>query len=154
MWPRRLAWRTIEGTPPFGHAGEEELNQLVRAERVMDGYEGNAQAFRIVTRLANSDARYPNERPIPGLNSTRMTLDGIFEYPSSADPQSTKWGYYKTEKDIFDWARSGPPRGAVYSRGHGLAADIAFAIHDLVYHLYRPGYHGRVRAAETNGERV
>ena len=55
------------GHPPFGHVAEKELNRLVRDAGVDDGYEGNAQSFRIVTKLAvrNSD---------PGLNLTRASL--------------------------------------------------------------------------------
>lgn len=124
------------GHPPFGHIAEEELDQLVRGEGLSDGYEGNAQAFRIVTRLASSDARDRTERPIAGLNLTRMTLDGILKYPwpSGSRKNPKKWGYYKTESDIFDWVREGRPR---YQRNAiaeimDWADDITFAIHDLL----------------------
>ena len=69
------------GHPPFGHIAEEELDQLVREAGLQDGYEGNAQSFRIVTRLASSDARDLKQRSIAGLNLTRTTLDGILKYP-------------------------------------------------------------------------
>jgi dGTPase len=39
------------GHPPFGHIAEEELNARLRKVNEKDGYEGNAQSFRIVTRL-------------------------------------------------------------------------------------------------------
>lgn len=38
------------GHPPFGHLAELELNRL--AGRSIQGFEGNAQSFRIVTELA------------------------------------------------------------------------------------------------------
>jgi dGTPase len=44
------------GHPPFGHIAEEELDRLVRRAGVTDGFEGNAQSLRIVSRLAVSDA--------------------------------------------------------------------------------------------------
>ncbi len=64
------------GHPPFGHAAEEELDGLIVAELASspgeaghareqscgEGYEGNAQSFRVVTELA---VRRPelNSRP-------------------------------------------------------------------------------------------
>ncbi len=55
------------GHPPFGHAGEDVLN-----ERLADcgGFNHNAQALRIVERL---EQRYPD---FPGLNLTTDVLDG------------------------------------------------------------------------------
>ncbi len=54
------------GHPPFGHAAEEELDNLIVGELAScpdktshssepnraEGYEGNAQSFRVVTELA------------------------------------------------------------------------------------------------------
>lgn len=40
------------GHPPFGHDGEEEICKSVEANNDENGFEGNAQSFRIVTRLA------------------------------------------------------------------------------------------------------
>ncbi len=56
------------GHPPFGHAGERVLNDLM-AEH--GGFNHNAQARRIVTRLENPRPDYP------GLNLTLDTLDGL-----------------------------------------------------------------------------
>jgi dGTPase len=124
------------GHPPFGHIAEDELNRLVRKQGLRDGYEGNAQAFRIVTRLASSDARSAEEHPIPGLNLTRMTLDGILKYPwASGDRQNPKkWGYYRTEREIFAWVRKRQPhrRRSVIAEIMDWADDITFAIHDLL----------------------
>jgi len=124
------------GHPPFGHIAEEELNQLVLDEGVSDGYEGNAQSFRIVTRLASSDARDRRENAIPGLNLTRMTLDGLLKYPwPSGDRQNPKkWGYYETERDIFAWVRAGRParQRSGIAEIMDWADDITFAIHDLL----------------------
>lgn len=39
------------GHPPFGHIAEEELHRLAQKEGLPDGFEGNAQSFRIVARL-------------------------------------------------------------------------------------------------------
>jgi len=48
------------GHPPFGHIAEKELDRLARKEGLSDGFEGNAQSFRIVARLAVSDAAAAN----------------------------------------------------------------------------------------------
>lgn len=56
------------GHPPFGHAGERVLNQLLSDE---GGFNHNLQARRIVTLLEHPKSDYP------GLNLTRDTLDGL-----------------------------------------------------------------------------
>ena len=40
------------GHPPFGHDGEDVICQAIDELGQMDGFDGNAQSFRIVTRLA------------------------------------------------------------------------------------------------------
>jgi dGTPase len=124
------------GHPPFGHIAEEELDNLVRAAGLRDGYEGNAQSFRIVTRLASSDARDLKKRPIAGLNLTRTTLDGILKYPWAVGDREhpDKWGFYGPEAEIFRWVRKGKKarqRSAV-AEIMDWADDITFAIHDLL----------------------
>ena len=42
------------GHPPFGHIAERVLDRLVREYGNSDGFEGNPQSFRIVTKLALS----------------------------------------------------------------------------------------------------
>ena len=63
------------GHPPFGHAAERELDRLVRESGTSDGFEGNPQSFRVVTKLSVKG------RESPGLNLTRATLDAILKYP-------------------------------------------------------------------------
>ena len=53
------------GHPPFGHAGEEVLDECIRDE---GGFNHNAQALRIVERL---EVRY---HEFPGLNLSREVL--------------------------------------------------------------------------------
>lgn len=124
------------GHPPFGHIAEDELNQLVRDAGVPDGFEGNAQSFRIVASLAVSDARDATEQPIVGLSLTRRTLDGILKYPwpHGTARNRKKWGYYSTERDVFAWVREGRPKyqRSVVAEIMDWADDITFAIHDLL----------------------
>jgi len=125
------------GHPPFGHIAEEELDTLVREAGVDDGYEGNAQSFRIVTRLASSDAWRQGEGARSGLNLTRLTLDGILKYPwtHGQNPEKTKkWGAYHSEQEIFEWVRKGRSgfRQSLTAEVMDWADDITFAIHDLL----------------------
>jgi dGTPase len=127
------------GHPPFGHVAEEELDQLATEHRVSDGFEGNAQTFRILTRLA---VRY---RHVDGLNLTRATLCAVLKYPwlRGADgDRAKKWGVYASEKSEFDFARkllsaSGKAR-SLEAELMDWADDVAYAVHD-VEDFYRAG---------------
>ena len=55
------------GHPPFGHAGEDTLDECLAGE---GGFSHNAQALRIVREL---ETRYHD---FPGLNLTREVLEG------------------------------------------------------------------------------
>jgi dGTPase len=127
------------GHPPFGHVAEHELNDLTQEAKLLDGFEGNAQSFRIVARLAASDA--PGDDPNadgPGLNWTRGTLCGIIKYPwgkTSAPPgKERKWGHYDSEASVFEWARVGQVSQAKSLTADLMdwADDITYAIHDLI----------------------
>jgi len=60
------------GHPPFGHLAEEALDQFAES---FGGFEGNAQSFRILTRLGIRSNAYD------GLNLTRGSLRGTLKYP-------------------------------------------------------------------------
>src|SRR5580698_4065870 len=59
------------GHPPFGHAGEDELDACMAP---YGGFDHNVQTFRVVTRL---EQRYPD---FDGLNLTWETLEGIIKH--------------------------------------------------------------------------
>ncbi len=59
------------GHPPFGHTGEDELQRLMAP---WGGFDHNAQAIKIVTRL---EAHYAD---FDGLNLTWETLEGIAKH--------------------------------------------------------------------------
>lgn len=133
------------GHPPFGHASEVELNKLVQDAGLQDGFEGNAQSFRIITRLATSDALTLRdagkdeeyEDSVPGLNWTRQCLDSVLKYPwgFGENPQhANKWGFYESEREIFDWTRGDQPklRRSLGAEIIDWADDITYAIHDLL----------------------
>ncbi|MBL7995603.1 dNTP triphosphohydrolase [bacterium] len=60
------------GHPPFGHAGEDTLNLLMKN---LGGFEGNAQTLRILTETIYSG---PADRE--GMNPTRALIDGVMKY--------------------------------------------------------------------------
>jgi dGTPase len=129
------------GHPPFGHIAEEELREMAHDEGLTDGFEGNAQSFRIVTKLAVSDADCADtaKNPLRGLNLSRATLNAILKYPwaqgeNPAKPK--KWGFYETERETFDWARKGNSFGPLIKSPEAelmdWADDITYAVHDLI----------------------
>jgi dGTPase len=118
------------GHPPFGHIAEEELRECVVRQKVLDGFEGNAQSFRIVTRLALRSKE-------PGLNLTRATLNALLKYPwtrQSEGYKKEKYGLYHSEKEHFNFARgphpSGDERKSAEAETMDWADDVTYAVHD------------------------
>ena len=66
------------GHTPFGHAGQDALNDCMRAH---GGFEHNLQSLRVVDRL---EERYP---AFDGLNLTFETREGILKHCSRANAQ-------------------------------------------------------------------
>lgn len=138
------------GHPPFGHDGEQVIGEFVEnadSDRLgggadPDGFEGNAQSFRIVTRLAaHTDSTELFEsvgRPVgnSGLNLTRATLNAILKYPwlrSESGEHRRKWGAYVVDADRFMWAREGwtDERRSLEAELMNWADDVTYAVHDL-----------------------
>lgn len=141
------------GHPPFGHVAEKELDRLVKAHDVLGGFEGNAQTFRIVTKLG---VRY---RGVEGLDLTRATLCAILKYPwmrGTEGDRAEKWGAYASEEKEFSFARALLPVGSdAQSLEAALmdwADDVAYAVHDLE-DFYRAGLIPLDRLAIDEAER-
>jgi dGTPase len=129
------------GHPPFGHTGEEALDQLL-AERWGMRFEGNAQSFRIVTLLEPKKyARLetPVGRPL-GLDLTRATLQAMCKYPwregRAAELGAHKFGVYEDQQDLAvqEWLWHGEPENATRTLATEImeaADDIAYAVHDI-----------------------
>ena len=120
------------GHPPFGHTAEEELDKLILSKNVADGFEGNPQSFRVVTKLSIRNTEFP------GLNLTRATLNAILKYPwhrqDDSPERRRKWGVYASEKDEFAWVREDETQDGRKSAEAELmdfADDIAYAVHDV-----------------------
>lgn len=153
------------GHPPFGHAAEQKLNELltcpdhrrnarpykVRKESpcegcdLEDGFEGNAQSFRILTRLASHRSNGGH-----GLDLTRQTLAAVTKYPwlrGENDEKPGKWGAYDCDVDALSFAlqrdvttkmSSGELLQTLDAAIMDWADDISYAVHDIE-DFYRSG---------------
>jgi dGTPase len=107
------------GNPPFGHSGEDAISEYFRngkgveyIKQISDernindllNFEGNAQGFRIITKLQNPKVS-------GGLKLTYATLSALTKYPreSLISDKITltesnvykKFGFFQSEKEFF-----------------------------------------------------
>lgn len=116
------------GHPPFGHNGEEALAELAQS---CGGFEGNAQSFRLLTRI---EAKTVSESgKSVGLNLTRASLDAATKYPWSNQVNPKKFGVYSDDEPIFKWMRQGAPEGkkCIEAQIMDWSDDCAYSVHDL-----------------------
>lgn len=124
------------GNPPFGHQGETAIQQWF-AENHKEAdidfleFDGNAQTFRLLTRLQVLNDQY-------GLNLSLGTLAGLIKYPSiygSSDKGGfKKYGVFKSEEAIIRevWEHTGLAEGIRHPLAYVMEAcdDIAYSIID------------------------
>ncbi|MEP2735349.1 MAG: dGTP triphosphohydrolase [Erythrobacter sp.] len=118
------------GHPPFGHIGEHTLDALVRDSGDMEGFEGNAQSFRIVTKLS---VRFPDNH---GINLSRATLAACLKYPwywEKSGKKAKKWSAYTSEKEDFEFARAfhDHEEKTLEAELMDWSDDVAYSVHDL-----------------------
>jgi predicted deoxyguanosinetriphosphate triphosphohydrolase len=112
------------GNPPFGHSGEVILNKLCDSS---GGYEGNAQAFRILRTLEKKHHSYS------GLNLTLRTLMGVTKYFYKKETNPKKFLY---DNDYNFLSEQLTEHGITVTKSidaeiMDLADEIAYAAHDL-----------------------
>ena len=106
------------GHPPFGHTGEDVLQDLMKE---FGGFDHNAQAIKIVTELEQHYAAFD------GLNLTWETLEGIAKHngPVVGDLPHALAGYNALHDLELDTHASAEAQVAA------LSDDIAYNNHDL-----------------------
>ena len=130
------------GNPPMGHSGEETIREWFEHSEVAAGmkaqmsdaekadirhYEGNAQGFRVLTRLQMPDN-------IGGMQLTSATLAAFTKYPveainikSTPHVSTKKFNFFQQDRDLF----------AMVADNTGLKAlpgkEYAWCRHPLVY---------------------
>jgi dGTPase len=112
------------GNPPFGHYGEKILNELCAGQ---GGFEGNAQAFRILRTLEKRHYGYA------GLNLTVRTLFGITKYFHTREDNPRKFLYADDYAFLSgELERHGiAVRKGIDAQIMDLSDEIAYAAHDV-----------------------
>lgn len=120
------------GHPPYGHNGENALNEVAAA---CGGFEGNAQTLRILTRLEPKIVS--DEGESFGLNLSRAALDAACKYPwakTNADGSvNKKYSAYDEDAEILAWVRQGHEdlRPPIEAQVMDFSDDIAYSVHDV-----------------------
>jgi dGTPase len=149
------------GHPPFGHLGEEALDEMMRDH---GGFEGNAQTLRLLTRIekkhiqeeyiASLDDNNCIDKRV-GLNLTYRSLASILKYdlpiPMRFEERNSLKekglirklipvkGYYASEKEIVEKIKSAVTNNKPYEGNFktiecqimDLADDIAYSTYDI-----------------------
>jgi len=111
------------GHPPFGHAGEDALREMMEP---FGGFDHNAQSLRVITRL---EQRYAD---FDGLNLTWETLEGLIKHngpltgPASNRPMPQAIAEYVEGHDLEPSTLAGAEAQVA-----ALSDDIAYNNHDI-----------------------
>lgn len=105
------------GHTPFGHAGGDELDKVLKDAGFSNGFEHNYQSFRVVTKLEKRYAQFD------GLNLTYATLEGILKHSAPYD----KPFFDHRITELFDLATHPCLEAVIVDH----ADEIAYLSHDI-----------------------
>ncbi|MDA3860173.1 MAG: dNTP triphosphohydrolase [Melioribacteraceae bacterium] len=127
------------GHPPFGHAGERTLNNLMKS---FGGFEGNGQTLRLLT-----DTFYTSGDSRRGMKPTRAFVDAILKYKSGYSKFDNPKNHfiYDYQKEYVNFVFAGRELPSELKDPYELnnfksiecqimdwADDSAYAVNDLV----------------------
>jgi dGTPase len=118
------------GHTPFGHTGEDALNACMAP---FGGFDHNAQALRLVTRLERRYAAFD------GLNLTWETLEGLVKHNGPLLDRegrpADRYAETGVPRAILEYDGQQPLELSTYASGEAQAAaiadDIAYDAHDI-----------------------
>lgn len=114
------------GHTPFGHTGEDALNEKMAA---WGGFDHNAQSLRIVTRLERRYAEFD------GLNLTWETLEGLVKHNGPLTDTSGKGLKGPVPQAIRDYSELHDLEldrlAGIEAQCAAIADDIAYNTHDI-----------------------
>ena len=110
------------GHPPFGHAGEDELERQMTP---FGGFDHNVQTFRVLTEI---ERQYPR---FAGLNLTWETLEGVVKHngPVTGLLDRPVWSAIVDFNHDFDLGLSG--WASAEAQVAALSDDVAYNNHDV-----------------------
>lgn len=100
------------GHPPFGHAGESALNQIMKKANKSWEFNHNFRSYEVVTKY---EKRYPN---FSGLNLSDEVIVGILKHETGYDKRS----------DVAKYKNTGP---TLEAKVVDIADALAYLSHDI-----------------------
>ncbi|MEX3009213.1 deoxyguanosinetriphosphate triphosphohydrolase [Hoeflea sp. TYP-13] len=114
------------GHTPFGHTGEDALDELLKE---FGGFDHNAQSLRIVTQLERRYATFD------GLNLTWESLEGLVKHNGPLTDSAGEGLHGPVPRPIVDYCALQDLQLATYAsleaQVAAIADDIAYNTHDI-----------------------